>query len=183
MAEIVCDVNRLTHSHIDRTRSRLRLLSDEPLQITPKKSVGQLGLIASHGARTTEDPNEWMFPSIVDTVSCQYRELWVPVGQGDQHFRLQNLQFELREHPMPGQSPVEIVAFHWHLREESVHTKNTYEGRPHLHVQTRLAALTRSHLVVTLGTELNEQGSFDYLEKLLDDAMNMLASQVLNRLE
>lgn len=183
MSHIICDISRLRHGHVDKTRKRLGLLSDEPLQITPKKGAGQLGLVASHGPQTSADPQEWVFPSKVDSVSCKYRELWVPIGHGEQSYRFENVQFHLLTYPAPSIPPEEIVAFHWHLRGTSEERGDGYDLRPHLHLRTDRATLRRSHLVVTLGVASDTQSSIEYLDRLLDDAAGMLASQVLARLD
>ena len=182
MPVIVCDMGELTHSHLDKARERLRCVSHEPLQITPSSRGGSLDLTASHGVQTFANRRDWTFPSTSDSVSCQYRELWIPVGRGGQSFQFENVQFHLLQHVSSDERPVEIVAFHWHLRRLNGDGHEGYAHRPHLHLRADSVPLRESHCGVTLGVPLEAQASVDYLDGLLDDAANMFANEVLNRL-
>ena len=182
MPVIVSDMRNLTHSHLDKARERLRCVSDEPLQISPNGRGGSLDLTASHGVQTSANRRDWTFPSTSDSVSCQYRELWIPVGRGGQSFRFENVQFHLLQHVNSDEPPVEIVAFHWYLRRLREGDHEGYGHRPHLHLRMDSAPLRESHFGVTLGVPLEGQASVDYLDSLLDDAANMFANEVLNRL-
>lgn len=182
MPIIVSDISDLTHEHLDRARRRLQCVSNEPLQISPKPGGGRLDLTASHGVQTSAIRREWMFPSTSNSISCQYRELWVQVGRGGQSFRFENVQFHLLQHIDEDEPPVEIVAFHWHLRGASNGCPGGYVHRPHLHLRADEVPLRASHFGVTLGVLPEDQASVDYLDSLLDDAAIMFASEVLSRL-
>ena len=182
MSIIVSDVGDLTHNHLDRARRRLRCVSDEPLQIFRKTGGGVLDLTASHGVQTSAIRREWTFPSTLDSISCQYRELWVQMGRGGQSFQFENVQFQLLQHVNEDEPPIEIVAFHWHLRDASKDCHYGYGHRPHLHLRTDAVPLRASHFGVTLGVLPEDQESVDYLDSLLDDAARMFASEVLSRL-
>ena len=104
------------------------------------------------------------------------------VGQTGRSFEFENVQFHLLQHVDQGEPPVEIVAFHWHLKDTRNAGHNDYSHRPHLHVKTDLVQLRKAHLGVTLGVRHEEQASVDYLDSLLDDATEMFANEVLARL-
>ena len=182
MPTIVSNVRDLTHNHLDRARRRLRCVSNEPLRISRSSGGGVLALTASHGVQTSAIRREWTFPSTLDSISCQYRELWVQVGRGGRSFQFQNVQFHLLQHVSKNQPPEELVAFHWHLRDTSEASKCGYGHRPHLHLRADSVRLRESHFGVTLGVLPEKQASVDYLNCLLDDAASMLASEVLSRL-
>ena len=183
MPIIVCDVGELTHAHMDKARKRLQHVSDEPLQISPKALPGSLDLTASHGVPVSADRRDWLFPSRVDSISCQYRELWVPVEPRGQSYKFENVQFHLMQHAGGDEPPKEIVAFHWHLKRVTEAERDNYEHRPHLHLRVdSIPPLQRSHFGVTLGVEANAQPSVSYLNGLLDDAARMFAVEVLPRL-
>ena len=182
MPVIVCDVGDLTRDHLDRARRRLQCVSNEPLQISPRPDGGRLDLTASHGVQTSPVRREWTFPSTLDSISCQYRELWVQVDRSGRTFQFENVQFHLLLHLDKDEPPVEIVAFHWHLRDPGEVCEDRYGHRPHLHVRAGIEPLRRSHFGVTLGVLPEKQASVDYLDSLLDDAASMLATEVLGRL-
>ena len=183
MSIIVSDVGDLTHNHLDRARRRLRCVSNEPLQILRRTGGGILDLTASHGVQTSPIRRDWTFPSTLDSISCQYRELWVQIGRGGQSFQFENVQFHLLQHIGDDEPPIEIVAFHWHLRDANKTSRyDGYGHRPHLHLRSDVVPLRASHFGVTLGVPPENQASVDYLDSLLDDAARMLGSEVLSRL-
>ena len=182
MPDIVCDVEELKNVRGDRIRARLRLVSDEQLYVEQRPLGVQFEFTARYGAPSSVDRREWMFPSKADSVECQYRELWIPVGPQEQHYRFQNVQFQLLQSRRSDGSHVEIVAFHWHLRQSSEGSDLAYNQRPHLHLKVAPVPLQNSHLGATLGVGIEEQGSVDYLDRLLDDAAVMFADEVLHPL-
>ena len=97
-------------------------------------------------------------------------------------YQFENVQFHLLQHQNEGESPVEIVAFHWHLKRANSADSDNYMHRPHLHLRTEEEPLRASHFSVTLGVPLVGEASMDYLDSLLDDAASMFAVEVLARL-
>ena len=182
MPNIVCGVAELMQVRVDGIRTRLRRVSDEHLHVEPRPSGGRFEFTARHGAGFSVNRREWMFPSKADSVECQYRELWIPVGPQEQFYRFENVQFQLLQYRRSDGSHVEIVAFHWHLRQSSEGSDLVYNQRPHLHLKVAPVPLQNSHLGATLGVGIEEQGSVDYLDRLLDDAARMFANEVLHPL-
>ena len=183
MTAIVCDREELTNSHLEKARRRLQIVSGQAIQIAPSNRSGSLDLTATFGEQTSTNRGEWTFPSISDSVSCHYRELWVPIELGSRTFQFENVHFHLLHHSKDDEAPEEIVAFHWHLRNLDEYSQNRYEHRLHLHFRgLSPVPLRHSHFGATIGTHLADQMSVQDLHELLDDAAKMLAVEVLDRL-
>ena len=71
----------------------------------------------------------------------------------------------------------EIVAFHWH----SVGDGSGYSNLPHLHVKAAANPLPRSHFGVALTADPAQEGSVEYLDQLLEEAISMVEAEVLGR--
>ncbi len=88
------------------------------------------------------------------------------------------MYFHLLQHRGRDEEPKEIVAFHWH----SVGDGSGYSNLPHLHVKAAANPLPRSHFGVALTAEPAQQGSIEYLDQLLDEAISMVKAEVLKRI-
>ena len=182
MPEIVSNVGHLTGDHSSKARDRLEQVSDQLVQFLPRGHANNLHLTARFGEQPSADRREWTFPSKADSISCQYRELWVPTEPSGRSYRFESVLFHLMQYRTPGEPPDEIVAFHWHLGRVTAENREDFNNRPHLHLKGTPPPINNSHLGVTLGVSSDDQGSLEYLEKLLDDAARMLSTEVLDRL-
>ena len=88
------------------------------------------------------------------------------------------MYFQLLHHRGRDQEPKEILAFHWH----SVDEESEYGNLPHVHVKAAADPLPRSHFGVALTVGSAAQGTIEYLDRLLDEAVAMVDAEVLERL-
>ncbi len=182
MTVIVCEVEDLSRGRLGEIRERLKLVSGDYLHIEPRSLQTLFEITATHGDPHLTSRRDWTFPSTVDSIVCQYRELWTPIGPTEQTYRLANIQFQLLQHRGPDESPIEIVAFHWHPATSVENGERHYNHRPHLHLSVAPDPLPKSHLGVTLAVAIDHQATVEYLDRLLDEAIGMVAVEVLDLL-
>ena len=183
MTAIVCGVGDLSRSRPNGIRQRLTLVSYETLHIETRSLSTIFEITATHGAPSSVVRRDWTFPSIIDRVVCQYRELWKPNEKTGQSFRLENVQFQLLKYLGPDEPLQEIVAFHWHPTGSDVNGKHHYNRCPHLHFSLAPEPLPKSHFGVTLAVTTSQQATVGYLDNLLDAAVGMLRVEVLELLQ
>ena len=181
MTAVLCEVEDLSRGRLKGIRKRLNLVSRETLHIEPRSLSTIFEITAIHGAPSSARRQDWTFPSIIDQVVCQYRELWTPNETTDQTYRLENIQFQLLKHRGPDRPLQEVVAFHWHPSVTGTDSHH-YNNRPHLHVSMTPQPLPKAHLGVTLGVGVSDQVTVSYLDRLLDEAIGMLSVEVLELL-
>lgn len=178
MAEVLCTIPELTRQRPGAIANSLSRLTEIHPYIPPKTSPGAVVLAASFGNPPDPDPRTWTFPSTADSINCHYRERWLPVDRLGERWKLQHVYLHLLRHRSPELPPEEIFAFHWHPLPPAV----GHGRRPHLHLKLAPQPLPRAHIVVTLSVEPENQGTMDYLDRLLLDAIDVIETEVLNRL-
>ena len=163
---------------------RLSRVSDENLYVIPRTSYNALELIVNLGGRGSDVTARGMFPTSHDPYIGEYGELWRPVDQYENLYRLDSVQFYIKRHRGPELKPEEIVAFHW----QPMANVDRFDGagfvcRPHFHLSTAADPLAKSHLVATLTVPPDEQNNVEYLDCLLDEAIETIAVEILVRLD
>ena len=140
-------------------------------------------LVASYGNQPTANEREWGFPSTVGSIDCRYIELWSSVDVADKNWRLRHVYFHLMWHYDLEEDPKEIFAFHWEPSRLVAGAQGQQIQRPHVHLSVAPQPLARSHFVVTLAVAADDQCSVEYLDNLLDEAVKVVKTEVLDRLE
>ena len=158
---------------------RLQQLSNDWVHVEPR-SISSVIEIA---ARTPGNPssvarNDWTFQSNVESIKCHYREIWQFIDTDGKECRLQSLHFHLLQ-DNGYEAAEELLAFHWHRTTTTTNDADQYNHRPHLHFSMAPGPLPKAHLVVTLGVDTSDQTSLQYLDALLDEAVGMVATEVL----
>ena len=182
MPDVVCGERNLARVRPNQITQRLRKVSDSYLFIEPKQLPYEFSLVARSGAKITSDEQRSRFPSSVDTIVCEYMESWIPAAPNAQEFKLKTIYFQLLEHRGREENPRDIIAFHWEPLADAEDEADLYKSRPHLHVKLATGPLPRSHLDATLSVGTDQQGSVEYLDQLLDEAIAMIAIEVLERI-
>ena len=177
MPFILCEIEDLANRRQNDITQRLRRISDAHLYIRPRSVAPLYSMTAAYGAEISNLVGDWTFPSITDSVVVRYGENWVAINRNSNVYKLQNLHLQLFFHRGPDEIPKEIISFHWHPLAQG-----NYGNRPHLHFEMTIDPLPKSHLSVTLAVDRQEQSSETYLDDLLDDAVDMIAEEVLARL-
>ena len=180
MTIIECEAEEFWAGRQVGIKERLSRVSDRSLdiEIRPRQDICEI--TASYGGAPSSSTRDWTFPSIVDSVVCHYRELWIPIELTQERFRLEHILFHLLQDRGPDESPKEIVAFHWHPTTSVEGREHSQSHRPHLHLTAAPDPLPRSHLGVTLTVAMDDQATVEYLDSLLDEAIRMIAAEVLN---
>lgn len=179
MPDVVCSERSLARDRPNGITRRLKVISDAPLYIERKPTSGAFSLIARSGQRITNDEQWYTFPSRIDTVTCQYGEHWKSIRPDDRDFQLHSVYLHLLSYRGRESEPKEIIAFHWH----SVDDGDGYSNLPHMHVKASRDPLPRSHFGLTLTVNATKQGTVEYLDSLLDAAVNMVEAEVLQRID
>jgi len=182
MPDVVCGEQNLASVRPNQITQRLRKVSDSYLYIEHGRRSYEFSLVARSGVKITTAEQMWSFPSSVDPIICQYSERWIPTSPSAQEFKLKTIYFQLLEHKGREENPREIIAFHWEPLAEAEDESDQYKSRPHLHVKLATGPLPRSHLDATLTVGTDQQGSVEYLDQLLDEAIDMIAIEVLERI-
>ena len=71
--------------------------------------------------------------------------------------------------------------FHWHPMISSQGAERNYHQRPHFHVKRAGRNFGKVHLVSTLAVDPNSQKSVAYLDQLIEDAIALMADELLDR--
>ena len=183
MADVTCDIRTLAQSRPTDIARCLAGVSTVSPYIHPKSRGLEFVLVAAYGQQLTAQEREWSFPSKVDWIECRYMERWLQVGATDETWRLRHAYFYLYQHIGPDDPPQEMFAFHWEPSEgNGLNDSHEPNRRPHLHLHSVPGPLSRSHLVVTLTVSPASQASVGYLDELLDEVINMVGTEVLDRM-
>ena len=182
MTDVLCEVGSLRTKRAQGITHRLGRVADVVPHVTPRSLSDSFALIAKYGEQISSSDRDWTFPSAVHSIVCQYRELWRPVGSTGQEFKLENVQFQLLQHRGADKSLDEIAAFHWHPLLLVENREQRYNNRPHLHLTRAPEPLAKSHLAVALTVATEHDTTVEYLDQLLDEAIEMVAIEILERL-
>lgn len=159
---------------------RLQQLSRGWVHVEPRSISSVIEIAArAPGNPSSVARNDWTFDSSVESIVCHYREIWQFIDTGGKECRLQNLHFHLLQHSGPDDPAKELLAFHWHRATTTPTATGGYNHRPHLHFSVASDPLPKAHLVVTLGVDISTQDTVEYLDELLDEAVGMVATEVL----
>lgn len=183
MPVLTCDISRLANSRPSILSECLSGISPVRPYVSPKSRQYEFLLVASYGGQLSDALREWNFPSTVDSIQCRYIERWLPAEATDQEWKLRHAYFHLYKHFDRNKSPEEIFAFHW--EPEGVYRPNEgeeYERRPHLHFAFAPNPLFRSHFAITLTVAPDGQANVDYLDALLNEVVDMVRVEILNRI-
>ena len=161
---------------------RLQLVTDEAPFVQLKSGVGEFRLTARHGDQLTSHLRDWVFPSSVNSIMCQYGEGWKAAGSDDHLFMLDTVYFQLRHYLGEGK-PREIVVFHWSPSNFAKGYGGCYNNQPHVHIPLAPEPLPKSHIGVTLTVDASGQSTIQYLDQLLDDVIGMVAVEILERIQ
>ena len=179
---VLCGVDTLSRRRPEAIRERLGKISPVVPRIDPRSLASRFELVVSDGERISSNSRDRTFPSKVDSILCQYRELWIPNEAAGQEYGLTQVFFQLLQHRGPDAPLAEVVAFHWHPRSLVDVEQHQYDRRPHFHFSSSPAPLPRAHLVSTLGVAVEHQGTVDYLDELLDEVAAVFSAEVLDQL-
>ena len=183
MPLVICNHEELRRQRSEDIRRRLDQVSDGRVYVAPQPTSNDYFLTANYGQQVTSRRRDWSFPSIVDAIRCKYGEHWISVDSTDQEFRLRSVYFQLLQHRGADENPKEIIAFHWHPMNLPEESEYGFKDRPHLHLQAAPDPLPKSHLGVALAVSTDNQGTVQYLDRLLDETIEMISAEVLDRLE
>lgn len=161
---------------------RLAKVSPVSLRIDGRSLASRYEIVVYFGDRTSSSSRDLTFPSKVDSILCQYRELWLPEGAAGQKYGLTHLFFQLSQYCGPDLPSPEVIAFHWHPQSLEGVEQHQYSRRPHFHFSSSLAPLGGAHLVSTLRVDTKDQHTTRYLDELLDEVAEVFAVEVLERL-
>ncbi len=176
---VVCSVDVLSQDRPESIRRRLSEVSFKVLHVEPRSLATRFEITVGHDANGPLNRGDWTFDSIVDPVVCHYRELWVPQGASETDYFLAQAYFHLLEFRGLDHAPVEIIAFHWHPRDDSDVEQFNYARRPHFHLSGSHWPIPSAHLVSTLAVPVERQNSVEYLDSLLDDVIAVFQTEVL----
>ena len=179
---VLCSVDTLSRRRSEAIRGHLEKVSQVVPRIDPRSLASRFEIVVSYGERISSNSRDWTFPSKVDSILCQYRELWAPHGASGQDYGLEHAYFHLLQHRGPDLSPVEVIGFHWHPASPVDVEQHQYNRRPHFHFWLSPDPLRGSHLVSTLGVSVEHQSTVEYLDKLLDEVTTVFAVEVLDQL-
>ncbi len=159
---------------------RLQQLSSDRVHVEPR-SISSIIEIAARppGNPSTVARNDWTFHSNVESIICHYREIWQFIDIGGKECRLHNLHFHLLQYSGPNDPTEELLAFHWHPTATTSDALGHHSHRPHLHFSVAPDPLPKAHLGVTLGVATSDQVTVPYLDAWLDEAVRMVATEVL----
>lgn len=180
--DVICEISELHQHRPTHLSERLGPVSDGYVHVESRSIHNAFALNAGPGGRNTFPSQKLTFPSTIETIVCEYGELWQPIDEFEQKYRLTNLQFQLLQHDGPDETLKEIVAFHWKPLVETQVDGFRHEHRPHLHVTVAKNPISKSHFGVTLTVDSVDQGTVSYLDHLIDEAVSMVAAEVLDRL-
>lgn len=176
---VVCAMDVLSRGRPESIRRSLRAVSSYPLYVEPRSLASRFELTAGRDAHGPLNRRDWTFDSIVESVVCHYRELWIPRGAAENEYFLAQAYFHLLEPRGLGNPPVEILAFHWHPRDDSEVAQLDHGRRPHYHFTEASSSFPDAHLVSTLAVPIEDQSSVDYLDSLLDHVVDVFRKEVL----
>ena len=179
---VLCGIDTLSRRRPEAIWERLGKVSPVVPRIDPRSLASRFELVVSYGERISSNSGDWTFPSKVDSILCQYRELWIPNEVDGQEYGLTHVFFQMLRHQGPDVPLVEVVAFHWHPATLDDVEQHQYDRRPHFHFSLSPAPLPRAHLISTLGVGVEHQGTIEYLDGLLDEVVEVLSAEVLDRL-
>ena len=183
MPNLTCDIATLAQSRPSTLTDCLSRISTVSPYVSHKSGPFEFVLVARYGAQLTDVVREWSFPSTVESIRCRYIERWLPVDNAHQIWNLRHAYLHLDRHLGRNELPQEIFAFHWEpTRNRSLDEEGEYEQQPHAHFAFAPYPLLRSHFGVTLTVAPNEQANIAYLDRLLDEVINMVRIEVLNRI-
>ena len=180
MTDLVCEVASLMKDRPPGIRGRLQQISEDYVHVEPRQFSDVIDIAArTPGSPSLAARNDWTFHSNVNAIMCHYREIWQCIDTTGDKYRLQNLHFHLLKHSGPDDPTKELLAFHWHRATTTTNAAGHYNHRPHLHFSVAPGPLPKAHLVVTLGVATSDQATVQYLDTLLDEAVRMVAMEVL----
>ena len=180
MTDLVCEVASLMKDRPQHIRGRLQQISEDFVHVEPKQFSDAIDIVArTPGSPSSAARNDLTFYSSVKSIMCHYREIWQCIDTTGDNYRLHNLHFHLLQHDGPDDPTKELLAFHWHRTTTTTSGAGDYNHRPHLHFAVAPDPLPKAHLVVTLGVSISDQSTVKYLDELLDEAVGMVASEVL----
>ena len=151
-------------------------------RIDSRSLASRYEIVVYYGDRTSSSTRDLTFPSKVDSILCQYRELWLPKEATGQKYGLTHVFFQLLRYQGPDLPLVEVIAFHWHPTNLVDVEQHQYDRRPHFHFSLSPEPLQRSHLVSTLGVATKHQNTTEYLDELLEEVAELFAVEVMGRL-
>ena len=183
MAEVICNTEVLAKNRRESITSLLAQVSDVPPLVIPKVKGSEFVLVASYGKQPTANEREWSFPSTVGSIECRYIELWTPADITGKSWMLRHVYFHLIWYCGRERDPKEMFAFHWEPSRLIEDAQGEHLQRPHVHLSIAPQPLARSHFVVTLTVAAEEQSNVEYLDHLLDEAMRLVKTEVLDRFD
>ena len=175
---VVCGIEMLSRGRPASIRQRLSAVSSNFLHVEPRSLASRFELTVGHDANGPLNRGDWTFDSIVESVVCHYRELWVPRGATENEYFLAHAYFHLLEPRGLDNAPVEIMAFHWHPRDDSDVKQLDGGRRPHYHFSVAPGSTPDAHLVSTLAVPVEDQASVEYLDYLLDDVVDVFRKEI-----
>ena len=180
---VVCGVDVLSQDRPESIRRRLGAVSSNYLHVEHRSLASRFEITVGHDATGPANRRDWTFDSTVDSVVCNYRELWSPQGASEKDYFLAQAYFHLLRSQGLDQAPVEIIAFHWHPANSTDVEQHDYTRRPHFHFSLSPRPIPDSHLVSTLAMPVEDQASVEYLDCLLDDVVEVFRREVLGLLD
>ena len=168
---VVCGVDVLSRDRPKSIRQRLSAVSSSHLHVDHRVLATRFEIAVAHDANGPRNRRDWTFASTVDSVLCNYRELWMPQGASERDYFLAHAYFHLLQSRGLDLAPVEIMAFHWHPRNATDVEQHDYARRPHFHFSLSPPPIPDSHLVSTLAMPVEGQASVEYLDRLLDEVV------------
>ena len=177
---ILCSSQDLYTFRTGEIRQKLVRVSSAPFHVDCATRQGSIVFAVRHGTPASAEPRHWTFPSNDRDLICQYREVWNPRDAWHHEFSFASVIFHLL---IPGQrdnQPKETVLFHWHPTIADHPSGTNYHQRPHFHMKNAPHGFGKVHVVNTLAMMPSNQNTKVYLDSLLDDAIELLADEVLD---
>ena len=179
---VISQIRYLAQERPSEIGRRLELVADQTPYVQQWSGTGEFRLTAKYGDQLTSHLRDWVFPSSVDSIMCQYGEGWKTAGSDDQLFVLETVYFQLRYH-VTGEQPKEIIVFHWSPSSLLGNHGDQYSYQPHVHLPLAPEPLSKSHIGITLTMDAGSQSTLQFLNQLLDDVIGMVAVEVLERIK
>lgn len=179
MPQIVAGYRSLVSARRTFITKVLQRVSNHQLYVHTAGRGTSLRFTVKAGTQPSDLVQDWTFPSLVDGMVCQYREVWLSQDPPNSDYKFHSVYFHLLRSDGAGSALTEFAFFHWHPSSPPQTPTKIYNQLPHFHVKVGGSSIGKVHLVSTLTASPNSANSMAYLDRLLDEAVSLMADEML----